>query len=157
MGRFREKQLKGKTEAPTTITSTAAAATVTEADSFTKETGLLKGSVSAPESRAMTPSSSMEFVQARKRLLEMEQRQRHILEMERRLQQLHDGFVQAEQEVVEHGEMVSRIRTGTVQGEVYLSAFRQQMKSLKYNTKHRAPLIFASVFGLSSCVPWTGK
>ncbi|XP_015204581.1 TMF-regulated nuclear protein 1 [Lepisosteus oculatus] len=110
--------------------------------------------VTAPSSKLVTPSCSMEFEAARRRLLEVEERQRVILEMESRLQELHDIFVQSEQEVVEHGELVARISGAAQQGELFAA---ENCRSLKKKTlkfkKHRPTIVFASMLGLRTCLP----
>ncbi|XP_041090132.1 TMF-regulated nuclear protein 1-like [Polyodon spathula] len=119
--------------------------------------GRLAGAPTAPSSRLVTPSSSMEFEAARRRLLEVEERQRVILEMESRLQELHDVFVQSEQEVAEHGELVERISSAAQQGELYAAENTQTLKkTLKFKT-HRSTIVFASMLGLRTCLPWPVK
>ncbi|XP_059510427.1 TMF-regulated nuclear protein 1-like [Stegostoma tigrinum] len=112
---------------------------------------------SEPVSRALTPSSSLELAEARRRLLEMEHRQRRVRELEISLQQLRDILVRAEQEAVEHGELVNRIRSGAQQGEIGLSARSQSIKTRLKFRAHRAPLMVAAAFGLRGCFPWTRK
>uniref|UniRef100_A0A8C4T5C0 Si:ch211-160f23.7 n=1 Tax=Erpetoichthys calabaricus TaxID=27687 RepID=A0A8C4T5C0_ERPCA len=115
------------------------------------------GASTAPSSKLVTPSSSMEFEAARRRLLEVEERQRVILEMESRLQELHDIFVQSEQEVVEHGELVARITGAAQQGELYIAENSQNLKKKLKFKKHRPTIIFASMLGLRTCLPWPMK
>ncbi|XP_066573594.1 TMF-regulated nuclear protein 1-like [Amia ocellicauda] len=112
----------------------------------------------APSSKLVTPSSSMEFEAARRRLLEVEERQRVILEMESRLQELHDVFVQSEQEVAEHGELVAHIAGTAQQGELYVAENGRSLKkkTLKFK-KHRPTIVFASMLGLRTCLPWPVK
>uniref|UniRef100_A0A8C6SB54 Si:ch211-160f23.7 n=1 Tax=Neogobius melanostomus TaxID=47308 RepID=A0A8C6SB54_9GOBI len=111
-------------------------------------------SATAPSSRLVTPSSSMEFEAARRRLLEMEERQKVIREMERRLEELREVFVRSEQEVVVHGEIVSRITTSAQQGELYVAENTQGLKKgLKFK-KHRPTIVFSSMLGLRTCLPW---
>ncbi|XP_067867055.1 TMF-regulated nuclear protein 1-like [Heterodontus francisci] len=142
MGKLRDKQL-GK-----------GAATAPPAAGEEKEQ---RGPGSEPVSRALTPSSSLEFAEARRRLLEMERRQRRVRELEIGLQQLHDILVRAEQEAVEHGELVNRIRSGAQQGEIGLSARSQSIKTHLKFRGHRAPLMVAAALGLRGCVPWASK
>uniref|UniRef100_A0A3P8US02 Si:ch211-160f23.7 n=1 Tax=Cynoglossus semilaevis TaxID=244447 RepID=A0A3P8US02_CYNSE len=105
-------------------------------------------SATAPTSKLVTPSSSMEFEAARRRLLEVEERQKVIREMERRLEELREVFVRSEQEVLVHGELVSRISTGAQQGELYVSENSQRLKKgLKFK-KHRPTIVFSSMLGL---------
>uniref|UniRef100_A0A8C5C959 Si:ch211-160f23.7 n=1 Tax=Gadus morhua TaxID=8049 RepID=A0A8C5C959_GADMO len=85
-------------------------------------------SATAPSSKLVTPSSSMEFQAARRRLLEVEERQRVIHEMERRLEELRQVFVRSEQEVVVHGEVVSRISGAAQQGELCVTENTQRVK-----------------------------
>ncbi|KAK1894022.1 TMF-regulated nuclear protein 1 [Dissostichus eleginoides] len=114
-------------------------------------------SATAPSSKLVTPSSSMEFEAARRRLLEVEERQRVIREMERRLEELREVFVSSEQEVVIHGEVVSRISTAAQQGELYVVENTQRLKKgLKFK-KHRPTIVFASMLGLRTCLPWPVK
>ncbi|KAF7670202.1 hypothetical protein LDENG_00062440 [Lucifuga dentata] len=114
-------------------------------------------SATAPSSRLVTPSSSMEFEAARRRLLEVEERQRVIREMERRLEELREVFVRSEQEVVVHGELVSRISTAAQQGELYVAENSQRLKKgLKFK-KHRPTIVFSSMLGLRTCLPWPVK
>ncbi|XP_078064049.1 TMF-regulated nuclear protein 1-like [Mustelus asterias] len=112
---------------------------------------------SEPVSRALTSSSSLEFAEARRRLLEMERRQRRVRELEIGLQQLRDILVRAEQEAVEHGELVNRIRSCAQQGEIGLNARSQNIKTRLKVRGQRAPLIVAAALGLRHCVPWTRK
>lgn len=114
-------------------------------------------SATAPTSKLVTPSSSMEFEAARRRLLEVEERQKVIREMERRLEELREVFVRSEQEVLVHGELVSRISTGAQQGELYVSENSQRLKKgLKFK-KHRPTIVFSSMLGLRTCLPWPVK
>ncbi|XP_072890390.1 TMF-regulated nuclear protein 1-like [Hemitrygon akajei] len=108
-------------------------------------------------SRAVTPSSSVEFAEARRRLLELERRQRRVRELEVSLQQLHDMLVRAEQEAVEHGELVNRIRLRAQQGEVGLVARSQSIKSRLKCRGHRTPFLIAAALRLRGCVPWASK
>ncbi|XP_030614972.1 syntaxin-4-like [Archocentrus centrarchus] len=114
-------------------------------------------SATAPSSKLVTPSSSMEFEAARRRLLEVEERQRVIREMEKRLEELREVFVRSEQEVVLHGELVSRISSGAQQGELYVAENSQRLKKgLKFK-KHRPTIVFSSMLGLRTCLPWPMK
>lgn len=114
-------------------------------------------SATAPSSKMVTPSSSMEFEAARRRLLEVEERQKVIREMERRLEELREVFVRSEQEVVVHGEIVSRITTSAQQGELYVAENTQRLKKgLKFK-KHRPTIVFSSMLGLRTCLPWPVK
>lgn len=114
-------------------------------------------STTAPSSKLVTPSSSMEFEAARRRLLEVEERQRVIREMERRLEELREMFVRSEQEVVIHGEIVSRITTSAQEGELYVAESSQRLKKgLKFK-KHRPSIVFSSMLGLRTCLPWPVK
>ncbi|XP_078392956.1 TMF-regulated nuclear protein 1-like [Cetorhinus maximus] len=144
MGKLREK-LSGQRAA----SSPPAAGEVREKEQ--------RGPASEPVSRALTSSSGLEFAEARRRLLEMERRQRRVRELEIGLQQLRDILVRAEQEAVEHGELVNRIRSGAQLGEIGLSARSQNIKTRLKFRGHRAPLIVAAVLGLRGCVPWTRK
>ncbi|KAK7903990.1 hypothetical protein WMY93_016597 [Mugilogobius chulae] len=111
----------------------------------------------SPSSRLVTPSSSMEFEAARRRLLEVEERQKVIREMEKRLEELREVFVRSEQEVVIHGEIVSRITSSAQQGELYVAENTQRLKKgLKYK-KHRPTIVFSSMLGLRTCLPWPVK
>uniref|UniRef100_A0A3P9Q464 TMF1 regulated nuclear protein 1 n=1 Tax=Poecilia reticulata TaxID=8081 RepID=A0A3P9Q464_POERE len=113
-------------------------------------------SATAPSSKLVTPSSSMEFEAARRRLLEVEERQRVIREMERRLEELREMFVRSEQQVVVHGELVSRITGAAQQGELYVAENTQRVKKgLKFK-KHRPTIVFSSMLGLRTCLPWPG-
>ena len=114
-------------------------------------------SATAPSSRLVTPSSSMEFQAARRRLLEVEERQRVIREMERRLEELRQVFVRSEQEVVVHGEVVSRISGAAQQGELHVSENTQRLKKGLRFKKHRPTIIFSSMLGLRTCLPWPVK
>uniref|UniRef100_A0A8C5HR58 Vitellogenin-1-like n=1 Tax=Gouania willdenowi TaxID=441366 RepID=A0A8C5HR58_GOUWI len=111
----------------------------------------------APSSRLVTPSSSMEFQAARRRLLEVEERQRVIREMERRLEELREVFVRSEQEVVVHGELVSRISSGAQQGEMFVGENTQRMKKGLRFRKHRPNIVFSSMLGLRTCLWATGR
>ncbi|KAE8289681.1 hypothetical protein D5F01_LYC11387 [Larimichthys crocea] len=111
----------------------------------------------APSSKLVTPSSSMEFEAARRRLLEVEERQRVIREMERRLEELREVFVRSEQEVVVHGELVSRISSGAQQGEMYVAENSQRLKKGLRFKKHRPTIVFSSMLGLRTCLPWPVK
>uniref|UniRef100_A0A3Q4B6B4 t-SNARE coiled-coil homology domain-containing protein n=1 Tax=Mola mola TaxID=94237 RepID=A0A3Q4B6B4_MOLML len=111
-------------------------------------------SATAPSSKLVTPSSSMEFEAARRRLLEVEERQRVIREMERRLEELREVFVRSEQEVVVHGEVVSRITSSTQQGELYVAENSQRLKKGLRFKKHRPTIVFSSMLGLRTCLPW---
>ncbi|XP_074516617.1 uncharacterized protein LOC141783296 [Sebastes fasciatus] len=114
-------------------------------------------SATAPSSKLVTPSSSMEFEAAKRRLLEVEERQRVIREMERRLEELRQVFVHSEQEVVVHGEVVSRISGAAQQGELYVVENSQRLKKgLKFK-KHRPTIVFSSMLGLRTCLPWPSK
>lgn len=114
-------------------------------------------SATAPSSKLVTPSSSMEFEAARRRLLEVEERQKVIREMERRLEELREMFVRSEQQVVVHGELVSRITTAAQQGELYVAENTQRVKKgLKFK-KHRPTIVFSSMLGLRTCLPWPVK
>ncbi|XP_063080180.1 histone H3.v1-like [Engraulis encrasicolus] len=109
----------------------------------------------APSSKLVTPSSSMEFEAARRRLLEVEERQRVIHEMERRLEELREVFVRSEQEAVEHGEIVARISTSAQQGELFATENTQRFK--KRFKRHRPTIVFSSMLGLRTCLPWPVK
>lgn len=114
-------------------------------------------SATAPSSKMVTPSSSMEFEAARRRLLEVEERQKVIREMERRLEELREMFVRSEEEVVVHGEIVSRITSSTQQGELYTAENTQGLKKgLKFK-KRRPTIVFSSMLGLRTCLPWPVK
>lgn len=87
----------------------------------------------------------------------MEERQKVIREMERRLEELREVFVRSEQEVVVHGEIVSRITTSAQQGELYVAENTQRLKKgLKFK-KHRPTIVFSSMLGLRTCLPWPVK
>uniref|UniRef100_A0A665W6Q5 Si:ch211-160f23.7 n=1 Tax=Echeneis naucrates TaxID=173247 RepID=A0A665W6Q5_ECHNA len=145
------------------LTSPATRRSISMGD-FRRVTGaLLAGSdppstsATAPSSKLVTPSSSMEFEAARRRLLEVEERQRVIREMERRLEELREVFVRSEQEVVVHGELVSRISSTAQQGELYVAENSQRLKKgLKFK-KHRPTIVFSSMLGLRTCLPWPGQ
>lgn len=111
----------------------------------------------APSSKLVTPSSSMEFEAARRRLLEVEERQRVIREMERRLEELREVFVRSEQEVVEHGELVARITAAAQQGELYVAENGQRLKKGLRFKRHRPTIVFSSMLGLRTCLPWPVK
>ncbi|GCB80059.1 hypothetical protein scyTo_0016095 [Scyliorhinus torazame] len=112
---------------------------------------------SEPVSRALSSSSSLEFAEARRKLLEVERRQLRVRELEIGLQQLRDILVRAEREAVEHGELVNRIRSCAQQGEIGLSARSQSIKTRLKFRGQRAPVVVAAVLGLRGCVPWTRK
>ncbi|XP_017266121.1 uncharacterized protein LOC108232684 [Kryptolebias marmoratus] len=114
-------------------------------------------SATAPSSKLVTPSSSMEFEAARRRLLEVEERQRVIREMERRLEELREMFVRSEQQVVVHGELVSRISTAAQQGELYVAENTQRLKKGMRFKKHQPAIVFSSMLGLRTCLPWPVK
>ncbi|XP_056151244.1 uncharacterized protein LOC130125922 [Lampris incognitus] len=114
-------------------------------------------SATAPSSKLVTPSSSMEFEAARRRLLEVEERQRVIHEMERRLEELREMFVHSEQEVVVHGELVSRISGSAQQGELHTAENSQRLKKGLRFKKHRPAIVFSSMLGLRTCLPWPVK
>ncbi|XP_028251855.1 TMF-regulated nuclear protein 1-like [Parambassis ranga] len=114
-------------------------------------------SATAPSSKLVTPSSSMEFEAARRRLLEVEERQRVIREMEQRLEELREMFVRSEQEVVIHGEIVSRISSTAQQGELYVAENTQRLKKGMRFKKHRPTIVFTSMLGLRTCLPWPVK
>lgn len=99
----------------------------------------------------------MEFEAARRRLLEVEERQRVIREMERRLEELREVFVRSEQEVVVHGELVSRMSSGVQQGELYVAENSQRLKKGLRFKKHRPTIVFSSMLGLRTCLPWPVK
>ena len=114
-------------------------------------------STTAPSSRLVTPSSSMEFQAARRRLLEMEERQRVVREMERRLEELRQVFVSSEQEAVILGELVSRISGAGLQGELLVQENSQRLKKGLRFKKHRPTCVFSSRLGLRTCLPWPVK
>ncbi|KAJ3612972.1 hypothetical protein NHX12_019229 [Muraenolepis orangiensis] len=114
-------------------------------------------SATAPASRLVTPSSSMEFEAARRRLLEVEERQRVIHEMERRLEELRQVFVRSERETVVHGEVVSRISGAAQQGELHVAENVQRVKKGLRFKRHRPTIIFSSMLGLRTCLPWSVK
>ncbi|XP_035023141.1 uncharacterized protein LOC118115982 [Hippoglossus stenolepis] len=114
-------------------------------------------SATAPSSKHVTPSCSMDFEAARRRLLEVEERQRVIREMERRLEELREVYVRSEQEVVVHGEVVSRISSGAQQGEVCVAENSQRLKKGLRFKKHRPTIVFSSMLGLRTCLPWPVK
>ncbi|XP_058604439.1 uncharacterized protein LOC131522764 [Onychostoma macrolepis] len=111
----------------------------------------------APSSKLVTPSSSMEFEAARRRLLEVEERQRVIREMEKRLEELREVFVRSEQEAVEHGELVARITAAAQQGELYVAENGQRLKKGLRFKRHRPTIVFSSMLGLRTCLPWPVK
>ncbi|KAL4624167.1 hypothetical protein GN956_G18931 [Arapaima gigas] len=111
----------------------------------------------APSSKLVTPSSSMEFEAARRRLLEVEERQRVIREMEARLEELHEVFVRSEQEAVAHGELVTRIASTAQQGELHMAENSQRLKKGLRFKRYRPTIVFASVLGLRTCLPWPVK
>ncbi|XP_077587115.1 uncharacterized protein LOC144206190 [Stigmatopora nigra] len=114
-------------------------------------------SATAPSSRLVTPSSSMEFEAARRRLLEVEERQKVVREMERKLEELREVFVRSEQDVVLHGERLSRISGASQQSEIYVAESSQRLKKgLKFK-KHRPTIVFSSMLGLRTCLPWPVK
>lgn len=114
-------------------------------------------SATAPSSKLVTPSSSMEFEAARRRLLEVEERQRVVREMERRLEELREVFVRSEQEVVLHGERLARMSGAAQQSEIYVAEGSQRLKKgLKFK-KHRPTIVFSSMLGLRTCLPWPVK
>uniref|UniRef100_A0A8C9TYF5 Si:ch211-160f23.7 n=1 Tax=Scleropages formosus TaxID=113540 RepID=A0A8C9TYF5_SCLFO len=108
----------------------------------------------APSSKLVTPSSSMEFEAARRRLLEVEERQRVIREMEARLEELRDVFVRSEQEAVAHGELVARIAGAAQQGELHVAENSQRLKKGLRFKRHRPTIVFSSMLGLRTCLPW---
>uniref|UniRef100_A0A8C1IZE5 Si:ch211-160f23.7 n=1 Tax=Cyprinus carpio TaxID=7962 RepID=A0A8C1IZE5_CYPCA len=114
-------------------------------------------SATAPSSKLVTPSSSMEFEAARRRLLEVEERQRVIREMERQLEELREVFVRSEQEAVEHGELVARITSAAQQGELYVAENGQRLKKGLRFKRHRPTIVFSSMLGLRTCLPWPVK
>ncbi|KAK7142279.1 hypothetical protein R3I94_011835 [Phoxinus phoxinus] len=114
-------------------------------------------SATAPSSKLVTPSSSMEFEAARRRLLEVEERQRVIREMERRLEELREVFVRSEQEAVEHGELVARITAAAQQGELYVAENGQRLKKGLRFKRHKPTIVFSSMLGLRTCLPWPVK
>ncbi|KAJ7989243.1 hypothetical protein DPEC_G00317470 [Dallia pectoralis] len=114
-------------------------------------------SATAPSSKMVTPSSSMEFQAARRRLLEMEERQRVIREMERHLEELREVFVRSEQEAVEHGEVVTRTAGAAEQGEAIAAENSQRLKKGLRFKKHRPTIVFSSMLGLRTCLPWPVK
>ncbi|TSM77437.1 TMF-regulated nuclear protein 1 [Bagarius yarrelli] len=111
----------------------------------------------APSSKLVTPSSSMEFEAARQRLLEVEERRRVIQEMEHRLEELREVFVRSEREAVEHGELVSRVAATAQQSELYVSENSQRLKKGLRFKRHRPTIIFSSMLGLRTCLPWPVK
>ncbi|XP_061071978.1 uncharacterized protein LOC133105896 [Conger conger] len=111
----------------------------------------------APASRLVTPSSSMEFEAARRRLLEVEERQRVIRRMESRLEELRQVFVQSERQAAEHGELVGRITASAQQGELLAAENGQRLKKGLRFKKHRPTIVFSSMLGLRTCLPWPVK
>ncbi|KAM9466560.1 TMF-regulated nuclear protein 1-like [Clarias gariepinus] len=111
----------------------------------------------APSSKLVTPSSSMEFEAARRRLLEVEERRRVIQEMERRLEELRETFVRSEREAAEHGELVARVAATAQQSELYVSENSQRLKKGLRFKRHRPTIIFSSMLGLRTCLPWPVK
>lgn len=111
----------------------------------------------APASRLVTPSSSMEFEAARRRLLEVEERQHVIRRMESRLEELRQVFVQSERRAAEHGELVARIATSAQQGELLAAENGQRLKKNLRFKKHRPAIVFSSMLGLRTCLPWPVK
>ncbi|XP_058254387.1 TMF-regulated nuclear protein 1-like [Hemibagrus wyckioides] len=111
----------------------------------------------APSSKLVTPSSSMEFEAARRRLLEVEERRRVIQEMERRLEELREVFVRSERKAAEHGELVARVAATAQQSELYVSENSQRLKKGLRFKRHRPTIIFSSMLGLRTCLPWPVK
>ncbi|KAI5102724.1 hypothetical protein C0J45_8076 [Silurus meridionalis] len=111
----------------------------------------------APSSKLVTPSSSMEFEAARRRLLEVEERRRVIQEMERGLEELREVFVCSEREAAEHGELVARVAATAQQSELYVSENSQRLKKGLRFKRHRPTIIFSSMLGLRTCLPWPVK
>lgn len=111
----------------------------------------------APSSKLVTPSSSMEFEAARRRLLEVEERRRVIQEMERRLEELREVFVHSERKAAEHGELVTRVAATAQQSELYVSENSQRLKKGLRFKRHRPTIIFSSMLGLRTCLPWPVK
>ncbi|XP_053538720.1 TMF-regulated nuclear protein 1 [Ictalurus punctatus] len=111
----------------------------------------------APSSKLVTPSSSMEFEAARRRLLEVEERRRVIQEMERRLEELREMFVRSEREAAEHGELVARVAATAQQSELYVSENSKRLKKGLRFKRYRPTIIFSSMLGLRTCLPWPVK
>ena len=87
----------------------------------------------------------------------MEERQRVVREMERRLEELRQVFVSSEQEAVIHGELVSRISGAGLQGELLVQENSQRLKKGLRFKKHRPTIVFSSMLGLRTCLPWPVK
>ncbi|CAB1330571.1 unnamed protein product [Coregonus sp. 'balchen'] len=87
----------------------------------------------------------------------MEERQRVIREMERRLEELREVFVRSEQEAVERDEVLTRIACAAQQGEMYAAENSQRLKKGLRFKKHRPTIIFSSMLGLRTCLPWPVK
>uniref|UniRef100_A0A3Q3JIZ8 t-SNARE coiled-coil homology domain-containing protein n=1 Tax=Monopterus albus TaxID=43700 RepID=A0A3Q3JIZ8_MONAL len=103
--------------------------------------------------RSISMGDFRRFEAARRRLLEVEELQRVIREMERRLEELREMFVRSEQEVVVHGELVSRIASAAQQGELYVAENSQRLKKGPRFKKHRPTIVFSSMLGLRTCQP----
>lgn len=80
-----------------------------------------------------------------------------IREMERRLEELREMFVRSEQEAVVHGELVSRIAVAGQQGELLVAENSQRLKKGLRFKKHRPNIVFSSMLGLRTCLPWPVK
>lgn len=115
------------------------------------------GPSTAPSSKLVTPSSSMEFEAARRRLLEVEERRLVIREMERRLEELRETFVRSERQATEHGELLSRIAASVQQGELRVAENGQRLKKGLRFKRHRPAIVFTSMLGLRTCLPWPVK
>ncbi|XP_066498275.1 TMF-regulated nuclear protein 1-like [Hoplias malabaricus] len=115
------------------------------------------GPSTAPSSKLVTPSSSMEFEAARRRLLEVEERRLVIREMERRLEELKEMFVRSERQAAEHGELLTRIATSVQQGELGVAENGQRLKKGLRLKRHRPAIVFTSMLGLRTCLPWPVK
>ncbi|XP_036449678.1 syntaxin-31-like [Colossoma macropomum] len=115
------------------------------------------GPSTAPSSKLVTPSSSMEFEAARRRLLEVEERRLVIREMEQRLEELREMFVRSERQATEHGELLSRITASVQQGELRVSENGQRLKKGLRFKRHRPAIVFTSMLGLRTCLPWPVK
>ncbi|XP_072546238.1 TMF-regulated nuclear protein 1-like [Salminus brasiliensis] len=111
----------------------------------------------APSSKLVTPSSSMEFEAARRRLLEVEERRLVIREMERRLEELRETFVRSERQAAEHGELLTRISASVQQGELRAAENGQRLKKGLRFKRHRPTIVFTSMLGLRTCLPWPVK
>uniref|UniRef100_A0A8B9JX83 Si:ch211-160f23.7 n=1 Tax=Astyanax mexicanus TaxID=7994 RepID=A0A8B9JX83_ASTMX len=111
----------------------------------------------APSSKLVTPSSSMEFEAARRRLLEVEERRLVIREMERRLEELRETFVRSERQATEHGELLGRIAASVQQGEIRVAENGQRLKKGLRFKRHRPTIVFTSMLGLRTCLPWPVK